>query len=79
MSNRQTVPVTTRALVQRINRKLAADHEKLKVTRGQRLRDEVGDFYIVNLFHNRIVCTDVDVEAQAKELGVMKAWESKAD
>lgn len=79
MSNLQTVPVTTRALIQRINRKLAAQYEQLKTTRGERWRNDIGNHYIVDVFHNRIIYTHVDVEAQAKELGVIAAWEARVD
>lgn len=79
MSERRTVPVTTRATIQRINRKLAPDYQRLRVTRGERWRGELGDFFVVDEFHNTIAQTHVDVEALAKDMGVLRAWESKVD
>jgi hypothetical protein len=46
---RTQVPVSMRALVQRINRKLAQDGEVLKKLRGERYRAEFGDYYIVRV------------------------------
>jgi hypothetical protein len=40
--------VALRTLIQRINRKLHHEGEALKMTRGDRCRNGVGDFYIVD-------------------------------
>jgi hypothetical protein len=79
MSTRQTVPVTTRALIQRINRKLAPQYRQLKVARGEKWRNEVGDYCILDADRNIVAETHVDVVALARELGAMQAWESKVD
>lgn len=71
---RQAVPVSLRALVARINRKLAPD-EMLKATRGERWRDELGDFYLVDLDANAVMAKHVDPESYGRKLGVLKAWE----
>ena len=75
MSKQRTVPVTARAMTQRINRRLIAEDEQLKATRGERQRDEVGDLYVLSTFHNLIVRTRVDVGALAMEMGVIRAWD----
>ena len=75
----QTVPVSPRILLQRINRKLAKDFETVKTTRGDRWRGELGDYYRVDLSRNVILETDVDLELTAKQLGVIKKWESLAE
>lgn len=76
---REKVPVTLRALVARINRKLAKGGEMLHTLRGQRYEQEFGRYYIVNLDANRVDTTDVDPEALARELGVMRPWEALED
>jgi hypothetical protein len=65
-------------LVQRINRKLAADDEVLKAARGARLQQEVGQFFIVNVRINGVTGKDVDPEVLGRELGVLKPWEAVA-
>lgn len=69
------IAVSTRALVQRINRQLASQDEMLKATRGDRWRDEVGDFYTLDLHTNRVVEVRVDPEALGRDLGVLKPHE----
>ena len=54
--------VTMRALIQRINRKLAAQEEVLKVTRGEKWRGEFGDYYAIDLRTNAVMAKHVDPE-----------------
>ena len=79
---RDTVPVTMRAVIQRINRRLKREHdhgernwEFLKATRGDRWRSELGDYYLVNVDRNAIVDKQVDPEEFARELGVLAPYE----
>jgi hypothetical protein len=67
-------PVTKRALVQRINRKLAAKGEKLIATRGEIAQSELGDFYRVNA-HGAITSKNDEPEKLGRELGVLKPYE----
>ena len=69
------MPVSERAIIQRINRKLKPDLEALKVARNERMRLDVGQFYIINYRMNAVIHRDVDPEALGRELGVLKAWE----
>jgi len=73
------VPVTMRAIVQRINRKLAADgYRRLKQSRGRPwkyLDCNVGKWFLVDGSRNHVERTNVDAEKFAKELGVLKPWE----
>jgi hypothetical protein len=69
------VPVSMRAIIQRINRKLKPDDEALKIARGEALRQQVGDYYRLNFRINGITGMDVDPEALARELGVLHDWE----
>jgi hypothetical protein len=69
------VPVTVRALIARINRKLAPDLQ-LKIARG-RARVDVGDYYVVNTRINGVMqrYKDCDPEELGRELDVLKGYE----
>lgn len=69
-------PVTMRAIIQRINRKLKSENEMLKATRGERMLLECGPFYIVDFGINAVMRKDVDPESVARKLGVLKPWEA---
>jgi len=77
------VPVTMRAIVQRINRKLAPDgYRRLKQSRGRPwkyLDRDVGKWFLVDGRRNSVERTHVDPEELAKELGVLKPWERVRD
>lgn len=77
-STEKKVPVSVRALYQRINRKLRATKggETLKATRGNKFRDHLGDFYMVSAKTNMLVENDVDLSVLGKKLGVLKPWET---
>ena len=76
MSKGQKAPVTMRAVIQRINRKLKADDEQLRATRGEgNAQRELGDYYIVDFNRNSVMRKDVDPAKLARELGVLKPWE----
>jgi len=79
MAKARKLGVTTRAVIQRINRKLKPDLEGLKVSRSERMRLDVGQFYIVNYRMNVIRQHDVEPEALGRELGVLKDWEKVID
>jgi hypothetical protein len=70
------VPVTMRALLQRINRKVAAQGEQLKKTRSSRWRNELGDFFTISTGRNVITARHVNPEKYGRELGVLEPWES---
>jgi len=73
------VLVTTRAIVQRINRKLAADgYRRLKQSRGRPWKYLDHDV-VVDGSRNCVERTHVDPEEFAKELGVLKPWEEVRD
>lgn len=68
--------VSLRALIARINRKLAHDRKMLKVARGAEFRSKVGDYYVVNFMDGTIKSPhDLDPEQLGRELGVLKDWE----
>lgn len=67
------VRVSRAALMARINRKLAADGEKLEASRSARAKQDLGEFYIrgeVGINHHNVDPVDL-----ARELGVLKPWE----
>jgi hypothetical protein len=71
------VPVTVRALVQRINRKALRSGFKFCAARGAQ-RALLGDYYILNLTgpRPRLDRCSIDIEEWARSLKVLKPWES---
>ncbi|MCC6807838.1 MAG: hypothetical protein IT381_10460 [Deltaproteobacteria bacterium] len=73
--------VTERALIQRLNRRLAQvgwHGMSLKKTRSARAFMDLGEFYIVDHENNFVVDRHVDIEEEARELGVLRDWEALA-
>jgi hypothetical protein len=69
------VPVTTRALLQRINRVLAKQHKVLKKARGARAPQDLGEWFYLDANRNVVLATHVDVEAFGRELEVLDPFE----
>ena len=70
------VPVSERALAQRIDRALAPDGLTLRKSRpGSRQQQNVGDYYVIDVNANAVVWSYVNLEAYAEELGVLAAYE----
>jgi hypothetical protein len=76
------VPVTARALIQRINRKLAATTDqgnwggkRLRASRGAGDLNNLGDYYVLDLSRNAVVDDHVNPEKFGRDLGVLKEWE----
>ena len=63
------VPVSMRALLLRINRKLKKEQQVLKTLRGDRYERDLGRYYTVNVADNRIAATHVDPTVLGRELG----------
>ena len=80
MGKRRKVPVTMRALIQRINRKLAPN-QKLKKCRHPSLETTTrpGEFYVVDMRRNFVIDLDADPEKMGRELGVLEPWEAVVD
>ena len=66
------VQITERALVQRLNRKLAKENELLRAGRGER---DLGRYFVVDTRRNLIVRKDVDLESLARDIGAIAPWE----
>jgi hypothetical protein len=69
------VRVSSRALQQRIDRKLASDDLRLKKSRTARERLDLGEYWLLNTRYNVVSEKDVDLTALAKEYGALAAWE----
>jgi hypothetical protein len=67
MPQARKVPITERALLERINRKLADDDEIIKKT-------DLG-YYRLNLCDGTIVAHNVDMERLGRVLGVFRPFE----
>ena len=69
------MPITHRALFQRLSRKLTGEGERLMTCRenSPAFRD-VGRYYTVNE-RNHIARADIDLERLGRDLGVMQEWE----
>ena len=78
MSNQATVPVSERAIIARINRKLRPDLIQLKKLRGDRWLSDLGRYYLID-GSNHVAGTDIDLAEYATELGVLKPWERLAE
>jgi len=83
MARRQKkVPVTERALIQRINRELKAHGQmgrKLKKTRGMQAFVDLGDYYVLDIAIGGIADKFVDIEALGRELGMLQDFEALVD
>ena len=74
--------VTERALVQRINRKLAHGGrlgQKLHKYRGGRWRTNLGDFYVIDGETGFLVQTHVDLEQYGRQVGALAEWEALSE
>ena len=71
------VPVSLRALMQRINRILAKDSERLCKARTERERLDryMGPFYLINESRNELIGGRLDPEELGRNLGALKPWE----
>jgi hypothetical protein len=73
-ANRKSkVPVSERAVLQRVNRKLKPDLEQVRKWRGGQY---VGGYYYLNLERNWCKIENLDLEGFARELGVLADWEA---
>ncbi|AWM07633.1 hypothetical protein [Bradyrhizobium symbiodeficiens] len=72
----EKAPITPRALIQRINRRLRPKHQRLRMFRGNsRWWNDLGDFYVVDLEANLILHSHVEPVAFGRELGVVQPFE----
>jgi hypothetical protein len=77
------MPVTMRALIQRINRKLARNEEgrwpqKVRAFRG-RSRENAGHYYLLCINTNMILDHGISPKHLAEKLNVLQPWEAVVD
>jgi hypothetical protein len=70
--------VTLSALISRINRKLSEENRSLRKSRGQGMINNVGDYYVLDIYRNSIHEGHVDPEEMGRELKVLADWEQVA-
>lgn len=68
--------VTTSALIKRTNRKLRKDVEMLHKTRA--FSHNVGEYYVIDFYHNILIWTHVNPESLARAIGVLAGTEQVA-
>lgn len=73
------VSVSKKALIARINRRLAKDDEMLRTLRGERDRHNLGDHYVVDVTRNLVVRKYVDLVDLGREIGALRGWERLVD
>lgn len=64
-----------RAVHARVKRHEAKAQRLLSAQRRRVLHEQLGDYYIVDTKTGVVVETHVDLEAKARELGLLKPWE----
>ncbi len=75
--SRPKIPISARAALQRINRRLAKDHQRVRKSRGRMLNQpECGEYHEIDSYRNALLDWDVDLEARGRELGVIADWET---
>lgn len=69
------VPVTSRALTQRIQRKLKTEGSKLYKSRTVEAKNRAGEYYIVDTIKGIITETHVDLKEIAYRIKVLEPFE----
>jgi len=67
--------INRRALIARINRRLATEGRMLRASRSEADRAAMGDYFVIDLKADRIVSSNADPVALAKSLGLLRAFE----
>jgi hypothetical protein len=79
-AKKPTVPVSKRALIARLNRKLRADDEIIKTTRGStRARQEMGEFFVIDTRTRGMVADNIDLEDYGRSYECLQPYESLSD
>jgi hypothetical protein len=68
--------ITESAVVQRIRRKLKTTSYLLRKARGERQQVDCGRYYVIDVYLNAHIWDHLNLEAYARELGVLQAHES---
>ncbi len=79
------VPVSERAVIARINRKLKPEGRQLKTKRGGWRQDVSGPYYLLDVERNIVVAggsgqhSRIDLERLARKLEVLSEYETMED
>ncbi len=78
MTREEQVPVSERALIQRINRRLSKEDQMLCRTR-ERWSSDLGRYHTIDLSRNSLVAKHINLEKLGRETGALKPWERLVD
>lgn len=73
--NKTGAPVSERALLARVNRRLAGEGRMLKVARGEAARREMGTYFLVDFGENAVVNKNVSLAKLGHKMGLLRPWE----
>jgi hypothetical protein len=73
------VSVTTRSLIQRINRALGPDQILKSNRRSDRMSEELGVYYVLDIKQKIVIQRHVDLVQIAKRLNAIEPWEYLID
>jgi hypothetical protein len=73
------VPVSTRAIIQRINRVLVKDGRQVKTARSIHVQLDCGKYFVIDVRNNAISRHDVSLEELATVLEVLQPYEEIRD
>ncbi len=73
------VPVGERSLIQRLNRRLAKDHQKICMSRSRAAEAEFGKLIIVNTATGEVTTSIINLERFGRDLGALHPWEESKD
>jgi len=71
--------ITESAVTQRIRRKLWNTDYMLRKARGERQQVDCGRYYVIDVYLNAHIWDHLNLEAYARELGVLRAHEVVAE
>lgn len=71
MRRSDKVPVSRRALLARLNRKISP--RQIRAARSEKSRQNLGEFYIVD--RDRVVLHNVNLDSEARRLRVLRDYE----
>jgi len=70
------VKLSQRAVIQRINRKLAKQDQKLNTSRMKSAGiHDMGRYYIVDTYRNAVVDSQINLETMGRKLGAIAEYE----
>ena len=79
IETRARVPVGGRSLIQRLNRRLAKDHQKICMSRSRAAEAEFGKLIIVNTATGEVTTSIINLERFGRDLGALHPWEQLED